>query len=109
MPERLQRQTPHAKRRRRRRRLPPNAQLNWTSAADISQTWWRTERTETSMEPESATAAAAGAGALKAVEERDEVVIRFAGDSGDGMQLAGMHFTNETALAGNDLSTLPDF
>jgi len=59
------------------------------------------------MEPESATAA--GAGALKAVEERDEVVIRFAGDSGDGMQLAGMHFTNETALAGNDLSTLPDF
>jgi len=61
------------------------------------------------MEPESATAAAAGAGALKRVEERDQVVIRFAGDSGDGMQLAGMHFTNETALAGNDLSTLPDF
>ena len=45
----------------------------------------------------------------KAIEERDHVVIRFAGDSGDGMQLAGMHFTNETALAGNDLSTLPDF
>jgi 2-oxoglutarate ferredoxin oxidoreductase subunit alpha len=45
----------------------------------------------------------------KQVEERDQVVIRFAGDSGDGMQLAGMHFTNETALAGNDLSTLPDF
>src|SRR6476469_4158915 len=61
------------------------------------------------MEPESATAATAGAGALKRVEERDQVVIRFAGDSGDGMQLAGMHFTNETALAGNDLSTLPDF
>jgi 2-oxoglutarate ferredoxin oxidoreductase subunit alpha len=63
------------------------------------------------MEPESATAAVAGAGAsgAKAIEERDEVVIRFAGDSGDGMQLAGQHFTNETALAGNDLSTLPDF
>ena len=61
------------------------------------------------MEPDSATASAAGAGGLKRVEERDQVVIRFAGDSGDGMQLAGMHFTNETALAGNDLSTLPDF
>lgn len=47
--------------------------------------------------------------AQKPIEDRDHVVIRFAGDSGDGMQLAGMHFTNETALAGNDLSTLPDF
>jgi 2-oxoglutarate ferredoxin oxidoreductase subunit alpha len=61
------------------------------------------------MEPESATASVAGAGATKRFEEREEVVIRFAGDSGDGMQLAGQHFTNETALAGNDLSTLPDF
>jgi 2-oxoglutarate ferredoxin oxidoreductase subunit alpha len=61
------------------------------------------------MEPDSAAASTAGAGALKRVEEREQVVIRFAGDSGDGMQLAGMHFTNETALAGNDLSTLPDF
>lgn len=42
-------------------------------------------------------------------EEREEVVIRFAGDSGDGMQLAGMQFTNETAMAGSDLATLPDF
>ena len=42
-------------------------------------------------------------------EERDEVVIRFAGDSGDGMQLAGMQFTNETAVAGTDIATLPDF
>lgn len=41
--------------------------------------------------------------------ERDSVVIRFAGDSGDGMQVAGMQFTNESALAGNDLATLPDF
>ncbi len=45
----------------------------------------------------------------KPIEDRDSVVIRFAGDSGDGMQVAGMQFTNETALAGNDLSTLPDF
>ena len=39
----------------------------------------------------------------------DEVVIRFAGDSGDGMQLTGSQFTNTSALLGNDLSTLPDF
>jgi 2-oxoglutarate ferredoxin oxidoreductase subunit alpha len=45
----------------------------------------------------------------KAVEQRDSVVIRFAGDSGDGMQLTGGQFTNETALLGNDLSTFPDF
>ncbi len=45
----------------------------------------------------------------KAVEQIDNVVIRFAGDSGDGMQLTGAHFTNETAILGNDLSTLPDF
>ncbi|HKI93870.1 MAG TPA: 2-oxoacid:acceptor oxidoreductase subunit alpha [Gemmatimonadales bacterium] len=40
---------------------------------------------------------------------RDRVVIRFAGDSGDGMQLTGTQFTRETALAGNDLSTFPDY
>jgi 2-oxoglutarate/2-oxoacid ferredoxin oxidoreductase subunit alpha len=39
----------------------------------------------------------------------DRVVIRFAGDSGDGMQLAGDRFTTSSALFGNDLSTLPDF
>jgi 2-oxoglutarate ferredoxin oxidoreductase subunit alpha len=42
-------------------------------------------------------------------EVRDSVVIRFAGDSGDGMQVTGSQFTLETALAGNDLSTFPDF
>ncbi len=52
---------------------------------------------------------ASAAPAAKPIEERDSIVIRFAGDSGDGMQVAGMQFTNETALAGNDLSTLPDF
>jgi len=45
----------------------------------------------------------------KAVEQRDSVVIRFAGDSGDGMQLTGGQFTSETAVLGNDLSTFPDF
>ena len=45
----------------------------------------------------------------KTVEERERVVIRFAGDSGDGMQLAGSRFTDATALWGNDLATLPNF
>ena len=45
----------------------------------------------------------------KTVEERERVVIRFAGDSGDGMQLAGGRFTDATALTGNDLATLPNF
>ena len=39
----------------------------------------------------------------------DDAVIRFAGDSGDGMQLTGGRFTETTAVVGNDLSTLPDF
>lgn len=43
------------------------------------------------------------------VEEVTTVVIRFCGDSGDGMQLTGTEFTRATAMAGNDLSTLPDF
>jgi 2-oxoglutarate ferredoxin oxidoreductase subunit alpha len=45
----------------------------------------------------------------KTVENLDEVTIRFAGDSGDGMQLTGTQFTNTTAILGNDLSTLPDY
>ena len=47
--------------------------------------------------------------ATKTVEQRDRVIIRFAGDSGDGMQLTGDRFTQETAAFGNDLSTLPNF
>jgi len=43
------------------------------------------------------------------VEELDVVTIRFAGDSGDGMQLTGTQFTDNTAIFGNDLSTLPDY
>src|SRR5574342_841988 len=42
-------------------------------------------------------------------EEREQAVIRFAGDSGDGMQVTGSQFTLETALAGNDLATFPDY
>jgi 2-oxoglutarate/2-oxoacid ferredoxin oxidoreductase subunit alpha len=45
----------------------------------------------------------------KPVESLERVVIRFAGDSGDGMQLTGDRFTSETAIFGNDLATLPDF
>ncbi len=45
----------------------------------------------------------------KTVEERERVVVRFAGDSGDGMQLTGDRFTSATAVLGNDLATLPDF
>ncbi|MDQ2983933.1 MAG: 2-oxoacid:acceptor oxidoreductase subunit alpha [Actinomycetota bacterium] len=45
----------------------------------------------------------------KPVEQLEQVVIRFAGDSGDGMQLTGGQFTSETAILGNDLATFPDF
>src|SRR5688572_24893708 len=45
----------------------------------------------------------------KLFEEVETVTIRFAGDSGDGMQLTGTQFTNTSAVLGNDISTLPDF
>src|SRR5579863_9710662 len=45
----------------------------------------------------------------KGIEERERVIVRFAGDSGDGMQLAGGRFTDATASLGNDLATLPNF
>ncbi|MDQ6688499.1 MAG: 2-oxoacid:acceptor oxidoreductase family protein, partial [Actinomycetota bacterium] len=45
----------------------------------------------------------------KQVQQLDRVIIRFAGDSGDGMQLTGDRFTQESAAFGNDLSTLPNF
>ncbi|MBC3989757.1 2-oxoacid:acceptor oxidoreductase subunit alpha [Streptomyces sp. AC563] len=50
-----------------------------------------------------------GAGTGKETRQLDRVIIRFAGDSGDGMQLTGDRFTSETASFGNDLSTLPNF
>src|SRR5438093_6836871 len=43
------------------------------------------------------------------IEELQSVTIRMAGDSGDGMQLAGTQLTNTSAVLGNDISTLPDF
>ena len=45
----------------------------------------------------------------KTTVEKDKVVIRFAGDSGDGMQLTGSQFSFTSALFGNDLATFPDF
>jgi 2-oxoglutarate ferredoxin oxidoreductase subunit alpha len=45
----------------------------------------------------------------KLIEEREQVTVRFAGDSGDGMQLAGSRFTDATAVVGNDLATMPNF
>ncbi|HED07882.1 MAG TPA: 2-oxoacid:acceptor oxidoreductase subunit alpha [Ignavibacteria bacterium] len=45
----------------------------------------------------------------KGIQELSEVTVRFAGDSGDGMQLTGTQFSNTSALAGNDVSTLPDY
>jgi 2-oxoglutarate/2-oxoacid ferredoxin oxidoreductase subunit alpha len=48
-------------------------------------------------------------GMVKRVEQLERVIIRFAGDSGDGMQLTGDRFTSETATLGNDLATFPDY
>jgi 2-oxoglutarate ferredoxin oxidoreductase subunit alpha len=48
-------------------------------------------------------------GSQQATEQLDQVIVRFAGDSGDGMQLTGDRFTTSSALLGNDLSTFPDF
>lgn len=45
----------------------------------------------------------------KPIQDLDSVTVRFCGDSGDGMQLAGTQFTNASAILGNDISTLPDF
>ncbi len=45
----------------------------------------------------------------RTVQELDRVTIRFAGDSGDGMQLTGTQFTRTAAVFGNDISTFPDY
>ena len=45
----------------------------------------------------------------KSLVELDAATVRFCGDSGDGMQLAGTQLTNTSALAGNDIATFPDF
>jgi 2-oxoglutarate ferredoxin oxidoreductase subunit alpha len=51
----------------------------------------------------------AGSKVATTAKKQERVIVRFAGDSGDGMQLVGARFTAATALFGNDLSTLPDF
>ena len=53
--------------------------------------------------------ATATSNAKKAIQQLDEATVRFCGDSGDGMQLAGTQFTNTSALVGNDIATFPDF
>ncbi len=55
------------------------------------------------------TSPSASSSSAKTLEEIESVTIRFAGDSGDGMQLTGMQFTDASAAFGNDLATLPDF
>lgn len=66
------------------------------------------DKTDGALAGESCTPATEN-GAGKEVRRLDRVIIRFAGDSGDGMQLTGDRFTSETASFGNDLSTLPNF
>ncbi|MFP5468940.1 MAG: 2-oxoacid:acceptor oxidoreductase family protein, partial [Alphaproteobacteria bacterium] len=51
----------------------------------------------------------AGTVAQRGRKKIESVVVRFAGDSGDGMQITGSQFSSSTALAGNDLATFPDF
>src|SRR6185312_3455278 len=89
----------------------------WTRARNLA-SGGRCEMTSTSTPDGSATAndtandtanGSAPGGLVKSVVSLDRVVIRLAGDSGDGMQLTGNRFTSETAAFGNDLSTLPNF
>src|ERR1051326_6411512 len=61
------------------------------------------------MQPETAISPKPPPSAGKPIQELDSAVIRFCGDSGDGMQLIGTQFTNASAAFGNDVSTLPDF
>jgi len=59
--------------------------------------------------PDKAVQQVESVGPDKAVQQVESVAIRFTGDSGDGMQLTGTKFTESTALAGNELATLPDY
>src|SRR5687768_15938067 len=61
------------------------------------------------QQPGSNTGPGRGGGNGKPIHSLPSVTVRFAGDSGDGMQLAGTQFTDTSALVGNDISTLPDF
>ena len=66
-------------------------------------------KTKPSGEPDPMTKAELKSYEKKQTEELDLVTIRFAGDSGDGMQLTGNQFTENSAIFGNDISTFPDF
>ena len=90
------------------------------SPGEASITWWSGRRTHAAAATDrgragrrlSAHRRKQGRGdpdATKQVKQLDRVIIRFAGDSGDGMQLTGDRFTQETAAFGNDLVTLPNF
>jgi len=61
------------------------------------------------MSEQSTVGSPPASGRRKPVEVLEQATVRFAGDSGDGMQLAGAHFTTSTAVFGNDLATLPDY
>src|ERR1700722_16812430 len=63
----------------------------------------------TSRRPRHETRQPVASGTQHETEVLDQVIVRFAGDSGDGMQLTGDRFTTSSALMGNDLSTFPDF
>src|ERR1700749_3085968 len=62
-----------------------------------------------SLTTDAAGVVGSGANGSRRLTTLPSVTIRFAGDSGDGMQLAGTQFTDTSALVGNDISTLPDF
>src|SRR5437763_16859641 len=81
----------------------------WTCARNLAR--WRCveEMTGSSSDGPATANGSAPGGLVKSVVTPDRVVIRLAGDSGDGMQLTGNRSTSETASFGNDLSTLPNF
>ncbi|MEU1122937.1 2-oxoacid:acceptor oxidoreductase subunit alpha [Streptomyces sp. NPDC005899] len=78
--------------------------------SQVSSPAGKTDEASEAVVGEHSVPSAEGTGAAeKEVRRLDRVIIRFAGDSGDGMQLTGDRFTSETASFGNDLSTLPNF
>src|SRR3954464_13490205 len=71
--------------------------------------WGRTVATEIAVPSGRFAIPPSGTFLAKPVEQLSQVIVRFAGDSGDGMQLTGAQFTSEAALLRNDISTLPHF
>src|ERR1041384_3456874 len=89
--------------------MPTTATLRgWVRAASGRQRSERPRRCTGRGESMSETVAPAQ-GVAKEIKELDRAVIRFAGGAGDGMQLTGEQFTTESAVAGNDIATLPNF